>query len=91
MKLILLLSNCSALDDAIEKVTRDVGSLTREEKLELIQKDSPELFTLLDSLKEKISELRNKLHPLIRRIRDGFLPTSKGVNYLEVKYRTFTF
>jgi len=76
--------------DAIERVTRDVASMTKDEKLEIIRKDSPELIPLLDALKEKVAELKEKIHPLIRRVRDGQLSTSNGISYLEVKYRTFS-
>lgn len=66
--------------------TRDLSGLSRQEKLDLITKDSPELLLLLDSFNAKMKEIREKLAPLIQRARDLQIPTSKGLSYLETKY-----
>lgn len=64
----------------------DLESLSRQDKLDLIAKDSPELFLLLDSLNAKMEEIRDRLAPLIARARAQHIPTSKGLSYLETKY-----
>jgi len=64
----------------------DVSSLSKQEKLDLIVKDSPELLLLLDSLKERMREIRERIAPLIQRARAAQIPTSKGLSYLETKY-----
>jgi U3 small nucleolar RNA-associated protein 3 len=74
---------------AAEKVSRDVSGLSKQERLDIIAKDSPELFALLDSLREKIAEIRERIHPLIEQVRDKKIKTSNGLSYLEVKFRTF--
>lgn len=67
-------------------LTADVDSLTRQEKMELISKDSPELLLLLDSFNANMQEIRDRLAPLIERARAQHIPTSKGMSYLEIKY-----
>ena len=53
---------------------------------ELIEADTQELQTILDSLNETISLAQDKLKPLYSKAVDGSLPsTSHGIQYLEVK------
>lgn len=74
-------------DTEIESVKRDTSGLSKEEKLELILTDSPELFELFEEFKTSISEIRNKTQPILERIQDDQLVTEKGVSYLETKNR----
>lgn len=67
-------------------LTADADALTRQEKMEMIQKDSPELLLLLDSFNANMQEIRDRLAPLIERARAQHIPTSKGMSYLETKY-----
>lgn len=67
-------------------LTADADSLSRQEKMEMIQKDSPELLLLLDSFNANMQEIRDRLAPLIERARAQHIPTSKGMSYLETKY-----
>jgi U3 small nucleolar RNA-associated protein 3 len=49
--------------------------------------ESPELAGLLQELKAKAEELREKALPVLATVRAGQLPTSTGVSFLEVKYQ----
>lgn len=71
---------------ALESHAAEVAALTKQEKLDLIVKDSPELLLLLDSLQERMKEIRGRIAPLIQRARAAQIPTSKGLSYLETKY-----
>jgi hypothetical protein len=80
-------TSLSSSDPSFSSSThRDLSSLSRQEKLDLVTKDSPELLLLLDSFNAKMKEIREKLAPLIQRARDQQIPTSKGISYLETKY-----
>ena len=57
-----------------------------EEKLAVIQKDAPEFMELLVDLKNKLSTVRDQLHPLISKVKMGNLMTTDGISYLETKY-----
>lgn len=64
-----------------------MSSLSKAEKLELLQRDSPELLVLLDQFKEKVSEIKDKIQPLIQQLKSKKVPkSSQGLSYLEVKY-----
>jgi hypothetical protein len=68
-------------------VHRDISQLTKAEKLELIQRDAPELLVLMDQFKEKIVEIKERIQPLIQQLKAKKVPkTSQGLSYLEVKY-----
>jgi len=75
----------SSLIDEVEQVSKDISNLTKEERLEIIINDSPELLELLDEFKTSIENIREKIQPLLLKIKNGLLPTSKGTSYLEVK------
>ncbi|KAJ3044575.1 Serine/threonine-protein kinase smg1 [Rhizophlyctis rosea] len=52
---------------------------------QLIETDSAEFLNLLKDFKNKVSDMRGRLAPLLERIHSGDLPTSNGVSLLEVK------
>eukprot|EP01122_Echinamoeba_exundans_P008775 TRINITY_DN297_c0_g1_i2.p1 TRINITY_DN297_c0_g1~~TRINITY_DN297_c0_g1_i2.p1 ORF type:complete len:717 (+),score=267.21 TRINITY_DN297_c0_g1_i2:346-2496(+) len=71
----------------VERVHRDISQLTKAEKLELIQRDAPELLVLMEQFKEKIVEIKERIQPLIQQLKAKKVPkTSQGLSYLEVKY-----
>ncbi|CAB3997537.1 Hypothetical predicted protein [Paramuricea clavata] len=70
-----------------EKIIMDLSKLSKEEKIKLLAKDSPELFELLDDLKEKLSEVTDRLYPLVQMARAGKITNSQGVEYLEMKHQ----
>eukprot|EP01130_Rhizamoeba_saxonica_P009165 TRINITY_DN3724_c0_g1_i1.p1 TRINITY_DN3724_c0_g1~~TRINITY_DN3724_c0_g1_i1.p1 ORF type:complete len:585 (+),score=188.66 TRINITY_DN3724_c0_g1_i1:15-1769(+) len=72
------------LDD-VQKIKKS-ESFSKAEKLEIIVNDSPELLGLLDSFKTNIEELRERIQPLLQKIKNNELQTSNGVSYLEVKF-----
>ena len=51
----------------VERVTKSLKALTKDEKLEFLMNDSPELFDLLEEFKDKAAELKDKLQPLMDR------------------------
>ncbi len=76
--------------ETAESVEKDTSSLSTEEKLQLIMTESPELLQLLEEFKVNINELRDKLQPVIQKVKEQQLTTTKGLSYLETKYRTYT-
>jgi hypothetical protein len=51
--------------DTVEHINTDVTTLTREEKLRILENDSPELLRLLPTFRDKIIELRERIHPIL--------------------------
>ena len=54
-------------DAAIESVGKDLASLSKEEKLQLLEQDSPELLELLADLEKRIDEVKNHVVPLLKK------------------------
>ncbi|KAF0981140.1 hypothetical protein FDP41_012928 [Naegleria fowleri] len=69
-----------------ESQKQSSGGISLEEKLSIIQKDAPEFMELLVELKNKLSTVKDQLHPLMSKVMVGNLATSEGLSYLETKY-----
>jgi len=62
------------------------SSLSDEEKLRIIEKDSPELIKLLEDLQEKAGEIFHHLEPIIDKVKKFKSVHSDGMSFLELKY-----
>ena len=70
----------------VEEVSQDLSAMSREEKLQVLMSDAPELVELLQSFKETVVQIRTQIAPLIQQVKDGKLPTSSGSSFLEAKF-----
>jgi len=68
-----------------EKVARRRGALTKQDKLDLVVSDAPELLGVLEELASRVGEVKRTLEPVLAAVREGGLPTTGGVAYLEVR------
>ncbi|ELR13944.1 Sas10/Utp3/C1D family protein [Acanthamoeba castellanii str. Neff] len=71
----------------LETVQKDISSLTTEEKLEILTAEAPELLGLVQDFRAKITLMRERVFPLIQRIKKGEFQTCNGVSFLEVQYQ----
>ncbi|XP_073441617.1 something about silencing protein 10 isoform X2 [Dendrobates tinctorius] len=74
---------------AEQKIVKDLNKMSDKEKRKLLKKESPELMELVQDLKQKLAEVKNKLQPLIQMITDGIIPKGKGSDYLQTKYQLY--
>jgi U3 small nucleolar RNA-associated protein 3 len=70
----------------VEELSKDLSSMSREEKLQVLISDAPELVELLSGFKDSVGQIRTQIAPLIQQVKDGKLPTSSGSSFLEVKF-----
>jgi hypothetical protein len=68
-----------------EVIARNLGNLSKQEMLERVKAESPELLDLLAEFRAKIEEVTQHILPLLERVKKGELPTNQGVSLLEVK------
>lgn len=71
----------------LEAVERDISSLTAEEKLEILTAEAPELLALVQDFRAKVTQMRERVFPLIERIKAGEFKTCNGVSFLEVQFQ----
>lgn len=71
-----------------ERIVQDLSKLSKAEKIQILMKDSPELFQLMNEFKSKLKEVIEELHPLVKMARAGRIP-KEGANYLELKHQLY--
>ncbi|CAH1239596.1 UTP3 [Branchiostoma lanceolatum] len=76
-------------EEAEERVLQDLSQLSHRERMELLKKEAPELKELMDDFKEKLQEVIDRLHPLLKMVRSGIIPPGKGATYVETKFQLY--
>ncbi|KAM4703819.1 something about silencing protein 10 [Rhinophrynus dorsalis] len=72
-----------------QKIVKDLEEMSEKEKRKLLKKESPELLELIQDLKQKLSEVKNDLEPLLQMVKQGIIPKGKGSTYLQTKYQLY--
>jgi len=80
------------VDEVIEMeeethVVQDLQKLSKEEKVQLLMKESPELFVLLDDYETKLNDVIHKYHPLLLIARKGGKISKEGQEFIEVMHQ----
>ena len=68
-----------------ETIARDFSRMSKDELMQRIATESPELLDLLHEFKSKTKELHERVIPVLERVKSGDHPTDKGVSLLELK------
>ncbi|XP_019628035.1 PREDICTED: something about silencing protein 10-like isoform X2 [Branchiostoma belcheri] len=76
-------------EEAEERVLQDLSQLSHRERMDLLRKEAPELKELMDDFKEKLQEVIDRLHPLLKMVRSGVIPPGKGATYVETKFQLY--
>lgn len=69
----------------VEEVEKDVSALSKEEQMNVIMSDAPELVGLLAELREGLDELDNKIEPLLVKVKGCSRANKGGLRFLETK------
>lgn len=69
----------------VERLERDLTSLSEADRARLLEAEAPELTALLEDFKISVAEVRERLEPLHAQVRARQLPTSSGVALLQLK------
>ncbi|BFG15890.1 hypothetical protein CerSpe_021640 [Prunus speciosa] len=70
---------------AYEEVKKDLNSLSKEEKMDVLYSSAPELIGLLSELNDALEELQSRVNPLLSKVKNGEVMLEGGIRYLEVK------
>lgn len=71
-----------------EKIVKDLSKLSKKEKLQLLQKESPEMMSLIDDFKLKMTEVKDIYQPLMDLVRAGKI-TGKAADYVDAKFSLY--
>ncbi|KAJ8968912.1 hypothetical protein NQ317_016523 [Molorchus minor] len=69
-----------------EIIKTDISKLTKRQKLQLLQKESPEFFGLVDDFQAKMLIAKDYLNPIIERQKKGEIPVCKAVDFVQTQY-----
>lgn len=69
---------------AFEEVKKDINALTKEQQMEVVMSDAPELVGLISEFKDGLDNLKI-VQVLLQKVKSNKNVTKEGMNYLEVK------
>ncbi|XP_069699370.1 something about silencing protein 10 [Periplaneta americana] len=69
-----------------EVIKTDISKLSKRQKLALLEKESPEFFSLIEEFKSNMTELQKKIEPIVKLIKEKKIPASSADSYITTKY-----
>jgi len=72
--------------ELVEHVSVDVSKMGTEEKLAILEQESPELLGLLTDFKQGVLDLKEQLHPLMQKVEAKEVTGEKGADYAHLKF-----
>lgn len=69
------------------KIEKDLSTLSKQEKLEILNRESPELLRLLQDFKDKLLEIRDHIRPLFELTKHEEIPSGPLADYINLKYQ----
>lgn len=75
------------VEDKKETVIKsDLSQMSKRQKLQLLEKESPEFAGLIDDFKTKLTVAKDDLHPVLELVKDGKLPTCPASKFVKTNY-----
>ncbi len=76
-------------DENLQKIAKNLSSMTKKEKLDFLERESPELFELIRDFKSKMEELEQTLLPVFQLVKSGQLPHSTASEFIANKAKLY--
>ncbi|XP_075977707.1 UTP3 small subunit processome component Sas10 [Anticarsia gemmatalis] len=67
-------------------IKSDLSQMSKRQKLQLLEKESPEFAGLIDDFKTKLTVAKDDLHPVLELVKDGKLPTCPASKFVKTNY-----
>lgn len=67
-------------------VKSDLSQMSKRQKLQLLEKESPEFAGLINDFKTKLTVAKDDLHPVLTLVKDGKLPTCPASKFVKTNY-----
>ncbi|CAD0201266.1 unnamed protein product [Chrysodeixis includens] len=74
------------VEDKETVIKSDLSQMSKRQKLQLLEKESPEFAGLIDDFKTKLTVAKDDLHPLLELVKDGKLPTCPASKFVKTNY-----
>ncbi|VEN34309.1 unnamed protein product [Callosobruchus maculatus] len=71
---------------AEEIVKTDFSKLSTRQKIQLLQKESPEFFSLVEDFEAKMNIGKDYLHPTVQKFKKGQIPDCNAVEFVQTYY-----
>lgn len=67
-------------------IKSDLSQMSKRQKLQLLEKESPEFSGLIEDFKTKLSVAKDDLQPVLQLVKDGKLPTCPAAKFVKTNY-----
>lgn len=67
-------------------IKSDLSQMSKRQKLQLLEKESPEFAGLIDDFKTKLTVAKDNLQPVLTLVKDGKLPTCPASKFVKTNY-----
>lgn len=85
-KLDFLTKQVADVEEKQTVIKSDLSQMSKRQKLQLLEKESPEFAGLIDDFKSKLTVAKDDLHPLLELVKDGKLPTCPASKFVKTNY-----
>lgn len=75
--------------ETLKKISKNLSIMSKKEKLDFLQRESPELFELIRDFKIKLEELEETLLPIFKLIKSGQIPHSSASEFIVNKTKLY--
>ncbi|CAH0751540.1 unnamed protein product [Diatraea saccharalis] len=67
-------------------IKSDLSQMSKRQKLQLLEKESPEFAGLIEDFKTKLTVAKDDLHPLLKLVKDGKVPKCAASKFVKTNY-----
>ncbi|CAB3220707.1 unnamed protein product [Arctia plantaginis] len=79
--------NVADIEEKKETIIKsDLSQMSKRQKLQLLEKESPEFSGLINDFKTKLTVAKDDLHPVLELVKDGKLPTCPASKFVKTNY-----
>ncbi|RVE50865.1 hypothetical protein evm_004432 [Chilo suppressalis] len=74
------------VDEKETVIKSDLSQMSKRQKMQLLEKESPEFAGLIEDFKTKLTVAKDDLHPLLKLIKDGKVPKCPASKFVKTNY-----
>ncbi|XP_026761700.2 something about silencing protein 10 [Galleria mellonella] len=67
-------------------IKSDLSKMSKRQKIQLLEKESPEFAGLIEDFKTKLTVAKDDLHPVLELVKDGKLPKCAASKFVKTNY-----